>query len=94
MDIMFYSWSVCLFIGLRKLLPLINKSLFKAHWGAPVKLHTDGGNCFTGQVLQHGCAIWPALHFHRAYHTQSLSFIETANGLSESQLAKFVEFFI
>lgn len=45
-------------------------------WGIPVKLHSDQGTHFTGQVIQQECAVGPALHFHCAYHSQLSDLVE------------------
>lgn len=61
-------------------------------WGTSLKLHSDLGTHFTGQVLQQVCAVWLVLQqFHYAYHPQSTGLVKHTNHVIKTQLAKCVE---
>ena len=63
-----------------------------AIWGTALKLYSDQGTDFTGQVLQQVCTIWAVLqYFHCTQYPQHSGLIECTDGLIKTQLAKFLE---
>ena len=61
-------------------------------WGTHLKLHSDQGIHFTGQVLCQVCSVWLVLqHFHCAHHPYSSGLVEHTNSIIKTQLATFIE---
>lgn len=61
-------------------------------WRVPLKLHSDEGPHFTGQVLWQVCAVWSVLqHFYCIYDPQFSGLVECTNCIFKIQMAKFVE---
>ena len=60
-------------------------------WGTPLKLHSDQGTHFTGQILWQVCTVWSVLHLYCDHHLQLAGLVECISCIIKTHLAKFVE---